>query len=65
MLLIGTLIFNIGLQTDAADTYLNPVIDSNHTDPGVLKLFDNSGFVAKSVENSRGNAGRISSTVFH
>ena len=29
--------------------YTNPLVDSNHADPGVLKLPDNSGYVAVST----------------
>ena len=29
--------------------YTNPLVDSNHPDPGVLKLLDNSGYVAVST----------------
>ena len=29
--------------------YTNPLVNSNHADPGVLKLPDNSGYVAVST----------------
>ena len=32
-------------------TYINPVIDENHPDPGVLKLPDGTGFVAVTTSN--------------
>ena len=31
--------------------YVNPVVDSNHPDPGVLKLPNGSGFVAVTTSN--------------
>ena len=31
--------------------YVNPVVDSNHPDPGVLQLPDGSGFVAVTTSN--------------
>ena len=31
--------------------YVNPVVDNNHPDPGVLKLPDGSGFVMVSTSN--------------
>ena len=41
----------IRILVDIASRYINPVVNSNHPDPGVLALPDNQGFVAVSTSD--------------
>ncbi len=41
----------LSLQLYLALSYTNPVVDSNHPDPGVLRLSDGTGFAAVSTSD--------------
>ena len=49
LLFLGTVFVLFG--SSSADTYVNPVVPSNHPDPGALRLPDGSGFVAVSTSD--------------
>ena len=40
-----------------ADSYLNPVVNSNHPDPGILALPDNAGYVVVSTSHFNSKSG--------
>lgn len=48
--------FELPIILKKGQFYVNPVVDRNHPDPGVLKLPDGSGFVAVSTSTSNHSA---------